>query len=119
MFIYSKEDAASKLHKERTDLLEVEAMRDVVSGHEGSQQMGDGTSLTTVRPECEGVHPPLSEEQKINMYYATERQHILRGTFCPVKSAFTVSLYRGEDKEIQGRNHGNEHKMAGNSINTE
>lgn len=53
----------------RTDLLEVEAMRDVVSSHEGSQQMGDGTSLTTVRPEHECVHPPLSERKKTNKYY--------------------------------------------------
>lgn len=44
-------------------------MRDVVSSHEGSQQMGDGTSLTTVRPEHECVHPPLSGKQKTNKYY--------------------------------------------------
>lgn len=55
--------------KEGTDLLEVKAMRDVISSHEGSQQMGDGTSLTTVRPEHECVHPPLSGKYKINRYY--------------------------------------------------
>lgn len=40
-------------------------MRDVISGHEGSQQMGNGTGLTAVRPEHERVHPPLSAKQKI------------------------------------------------------
>lgn len=56
----------------RTDLLEVEAVRDVVSSHEGCQQMGDGTGFTAVRPERECVHPPLSVKQKKNMYYTME-----------------------------------------------
>lgn len=60
--------AAILFHKERTDLLEVEAVRDVIGSHEGSQQMGDGTGLTTVRPEHERVHPPLSGKQKINTF---------------------------------------------------
>lgn len=46
-----------------SDLLEVEAVRDVVSGHEGSQQVCDGAGLSTVRPEQERVHSPLSGEQ--------------------------------------------------------
>lgn len=55
------------LHKVRSDLFEVEAVGDVIGGHEGSQQMGDGTGLATVRPERERVHPPLSGEQKTNV----------------------------------------------------
>lgn len=74
--------AAILFHKERTDLLEVEAVRDVISSHEGSQQMGDGTGLTTVRPEHERVHPPLSGKQKINTFYTIDRTHVLRGTYC-------------------------------------
>ncbi|KAG7226860.1 hypothetical protein INR49_022155 [Caranx melampygus] len=52
----------------------LKAMRDVVSGHEAGQQMGDSTGLTAVRPEHEGVHPPLSGEQKIN--HITYSMHI-------------------------------------------
>lgn len=51
-----------------TDLLEIEAVRDVISSHEGSQQMGDGTGLTTVRPERECVHPPLSGKQHTDKF---------------------------------------------------
>jgi len=58
--------------EERTDLLEVEAVGDVVRGHEGSQQMGDGAGLTAVRPECERVHAPLSGKQTINKYYTMD-----------------------------------------------
>lgn len=54
-------------HGNQTDLLEVEAVRDVVSSHEGSQQVGDGASLTAVRPERKGVHPPLPGKQKANI----------------------------------------------------
>lgn len=43
-------------------------MRDVIGGHESSQQMGDSTGLTTVRPERERVHPPLSVEQRTNVH---------------------------------------------------
>lgn len=57
------------LHKARSDLLEVEAVGDVIGGHEGSQQMGDGTGLATVRPERERVHPPLSGERKTNVLF--------------------------------------------------
>lgn len=46
-----------------TDLLEVEAVGDVIGSHEASEQMGDSTSLTTVRPEQESVHAPLSGKQ--------------------------------------------------------
>ena len=75
-------------------------MRDVVSSHEGSKQMGDGTSLTTVRPEHECVHPPLSGKQKINRYNATERKHFLQETYYPmiVKYALPVSIYCGEEE---------------------
>ena len=45
--------------KNGIDLLEVETMGDVVSSHEGSEQMGHGSSLTTVGSELEGVHSPL------------------------------------------------------------
>lgn len=55
------------LHKVNSDLFEVEAVRDVIGGHESSQQVGDGTGLTTVRPERERVHPPLSGEQRTNV----------------------------------------------------
>lgn len=48
---------------EATDLLEIEAVRDVVSCHEGGQQMGDGSSLSTVGPELEGVHSPSPRKQ--------------------------------------------------------
>lgn len=54
---------ANQICIQRTDLLEVEAVRDVVSSHEGSQQVGYGTSLTAVRPEHERVHAPLPGEQ--------------------------------------------------------
>lgn len=57
-----------KTQKERADLLEVEAMGDVVSSHEGSQQMGDGPGLSTVRPEQEGVHASLSGKQKVHRF---------------------------------------------------
>ena len=40
-------------------------MRDVIGGHEGGQQMGNGTGLTTVRPERKRVHPSLSAKQQI------------------------------------------------------
>lgn len=43
-------------------------MRDVIGGHECSQQMGDSTGLTTVRPERECVHPSLSVEQWKNAH---------------------------------------------------
>lgn len=56
------------MYEERTDLLEVEAVGDVVSSHEGSQQMGDGTGLAAVRPERERVHAPLSTRREINKY---------------------------------------------------
>lgn len=55
-------------------------MRDVISSHEGSQQMGYGTGLTAVRPEHERVHPPLSGKQNINKHYIMERTHIVRGS---------------------------------------
>lgn len=55
------------LHKVKSDLFEVEAVRDVIGGHESSQQVGDSTGLTTVRPERERVHPPLSGEQRTNV----------------------------------------------------
>lgn len=57
------------LHKARSDLFEVEAVGNVIGGHEGSQQMGDGTGLAAVRPERERVHPPLSGEQKTNVCF--------------------------------------------------
>lgn len=41
-------------------------MRNVVSSHEASQQMCDGSGLTTVRPEQECIHSSLSREQKIS-----------------------------------------------------
>lgn len=47
-----------------TDLFEVEAVRNVVSCHEGSQQMSDGAGFTTMRPEHERVHPPLPETNR-------------------------------------------------------
>lgn len=66
MFFFSR-DLISR-NKVKCDLFEVEAMRDVVGGHESSQQMGDGTGLTTVRPERERVHPPMSVEQWKNTH---------------------------------------------------
>lgn len=63
------------LHDVRSDLFEVEAVGDVIGGHEGGQQMGDGTGLATVRPERERVHPSLSGEQKTNVFF------FFRGTF--------------------------------------
>lgn len=53
------------LHKATSDLFEVEAVGDVIGGHEGGQQMGDGTGLATVRPERERVHPPLSVKTNV------------------------------------------------------
>lgn len=67
-------------------------MRDVVSSHEGSQQMGDGTGLTAVRPERECVHSPLSGKQKINKYIW--KGHILIEELIIVKYALTVTIYR-------------------------
>lgn len=42
-------------------------MRDVVSSHESSQQVGDSTGLATVRPKSECVHPPLSGGHRTNV----------------------------------------------------
>lgn len=39
-------------------------MGDIISSHEGSQQVGDSTSFSTVRTEQEGVHTPLPENEK-------------------------------------------------------
>lgn len=58
---------SNKTFSEREDLLQVEAVRDVICSHERSQQMGDGTSLTTVRPEQEGVHAPLPAHQSTEL----------------------------------------------------
>lgn len=80
----------------RTDLLEVEAVRDVVRSHEGSQQMGDGAGLTAVRPEGERVHPPLSGKQKINKCCIL-RTRVLRGTYHPVIVKYALTEY------LQGR----------------
>lgn len=68
----------------RPDLLEVEAVRNVVSSHETSQQMCDGSGLTTVRPEQECVHSSLSKEQTINKYYISQKTRVLRGSGFPV-----------------------------------
>lgn len=73
---------------QRTDLLEVKAMRDIVSSHECSQQVGYGTSLTAVRPEHECVHAPLSGEQK-NRNDTTESS---RHTQTRVKYILTVNV---------------------------
>lgn len=73
---------------QRTDLLEVKAVRDVISSHEGSQQVGYGTSLTAVRPEHECVHAPLSGEQK-NWNDTTESN---RDTQTRVKYMLTVNV---------------------------
>lgn len=43
-------------------LLQVEAVGDVVGGEEGGDQVGDGSSFSTVRPELEGVEPSLPED---------------------------------------------------------
>lgn len=39
-------------------------MRDVIRGHEGGEQVSDGSGFAAVRPERERVHPPLSGEHK-------------------------------------------------------
>lgn len=57
-------------------------MRDVISRHEGSQQMSDGTSLTTVRSKRECVHPPLSREHKENRFYTTGKESHCYATYC-------------------------------------
>lgn len=54
-------------YKVRINLLEIEAMRDVVSCHETGQKMGDGTGFTAVRPKQEGVHPPLPVEEEVSV----------------------------------------------------
>lgn len=61
----------------RSDLFEVEAVGDVIGGHEGGQQMGDGTGLATVRPEHERVHPPLSGDTKTNVLFFLEEPFFL------------------------------------------
>lgn len=76
-------------------------MRDVVSGHEGSQQMGDGPGLTAVRPEHECVHPPLTGKQMRNTYsIILWKGHIFLMDLLSffVKYVLTVSIYRGEDE---------------------
>jgi len=53
-------------------LLQVEAVGDVVCSEEGGHQVGDGSSLATVRPELEGVHSPFPGDQgesSLTMFY--------------------------------------------------
>lgn len=45
------------------NLFQVESMRDVVCCEKGGNQVCDGTSLSAVRTELEGVHPSLPEQR--------------------------------------------------------